>query len=132
MHSSGKVNNIPIWWPKKTEETNCFKVKTWGGFNLPILKVEQIHYKRFEVFTIRFNPKSIATSSSNLLTRPSVNSESMNSFPSWTYCNTSAHTCDFEIPLKSFRSPSVINLICSNFYNTESWDSSKNIAGRRL
>ena len=28
-----------------------FKVKTWGGFDLSILKVNQIHYKRIEVFT---------------------------------------------------------------------------------
>ena len=28
-----------------------FKVKTWGGFDLAILKVNQIHYKRIEVFT---------------------------------------------------------------------------------
>ena len=47
---------------------NYFKVKTWGGFDLTILKVKQIHYKRIEVFTIRFNLKSIATSCSNLLT----------------------------------------------------------------
>ena len=43
-------------------------VKTWGGFDLAIFKVKQIHYKRIEAFTIRFDPKSIATSSSNLLT----------------------------------------------------------------
>ena len=30
---------------------NCFKVKTWIGFDLVILKVKQIHYKRIEVFT---------------------------------------------------------------------------------
>ena len=28
-----------------------FKVKTWGEFDLTILKVNQIHYKRIEVFT---------------------------------------------------------------------------------
>ena len=28
----------------------CFKVKTWGGFDLAILKVNQIHYKRIKVF----------------------------------------------------------------------------------
>ena len=27
------------------------KVKTWGGFNLTIHKVDQIYYKRIEVFT---------------------------------------------------------------------------------
>ena len=28
-----------------------FMVKTWGGFDLTILKVNQIHYKRIKVFT---------------------------------------------------------------------------------
>ena len=28
-----------------------FKVKTWGGFDLIILKVNKIHYKRIKVFT---------------------------------------------------------------------------------
>ena len=75
-------------------------LKIWRGFDLEILKVKQIHYKRIEVFTIRFNPKSIATSCSNLLTRPRTSFESMNSFSSWIYYNTSTHACDFEIPLK--------------------------------
>ena len=52
---------------QKTDKTNRFKVKTWREFDIAILKVNQIHYKRIEVFTIRFNPKSIATSCSNLL-----------------------------------------------------------------
>ena len=30
-----------------TQETK--PVKTWGGFNLPILKVNWIHYERIEV-----------------------------------------------------------------------------------
>ena len=81
----------------KTNETNRFKVKTWGGFDLAILKVMQIHYKRIKVFTIKFNPKSIAISSSNLLTRPHANSESTDSFSPWIYSNTSRLACDFEI-----------------------------------
>ena len=85
---------------QETNETNCLKVKTWGRFDLTIIKVKQVHYKRIEVFTIKFNPKSIATSSSNLLTWPRANFESTDSFSSWTYCNTSAYTCDFEIPFK--------------------------------
>ena len=89
MHSSGNVNNTTIWWSRKTNETDRFKVKTWGGFNLAILKVKQIHYKRIKVFTIRFNPKSITTSSSNLLTRLRVSFESTDSFSSWI-CNTQA------------------------------------------
>ena len=61
-------------------KTNHFKVKTWKGFNLAIIKVKQIHYKRIEVFTKRFNPKSIATSIRNLLTRLRASSESTDSF----------------------------------------------------
>ena len=67
----------------KINEMNRLKVKTWGGFDLEILKVKQIHYKRIEVFTIRFNPKSIATSCSNLLKRPRASSKSTNSFSFW-------------------------------------------------
>ena len=37
-----------IWWPKKTEETNHFKVKTWGEFNLAIFKVKQIYYRELK------------------------------------------------------------------------------------
>ena len=33
-----------------TQETE--PVKTWGGFNLAILKVKQIHYEKIEVYTI--------------------------------------------------------------------------------
>ena len=33
-----------------TQETTA--VKTWGGFNLAILKVKRIHYERIEVYTI--------------------------------------------------------------------------------
>ena len=93
---------------------NCFKIKTQGGFNLVILKVKQIYYKRIKVFTIRFNPKSIATSNSNLLTRPHASSESTDFFSSQFYSNTNTHACDFEIPLKSFRSPSIVDFCSSN------------------
>ena len=98
----------------KTNETNHLKVKTWEGFDLAILKVKQIHYKRIEIFIIIFNPKSIATLSSNLLTRPRARFESTNSFSSWTYCNTSTHACDFEIPFKDFKSLSLVDLCSSN------------------
>ena len=93
---------------------NRFKIKTRGGFDLTILKVKQIHYKKIEVFTIRFNPKSITTSSSNLLTRPRTSSESTKSLSHWIYYNTKTHACDFEIPLKGFKSPSVVDLCSSN------------------
>ena len=56
------------------------KKKIWEGFYLTILKVNKSTKNRIEVFTIRFNPKSIAIFSSNLLTRPHASSESMDSF----------------------------------------------------
>ena len=74
--------------------------KTWERFDLTIFKVKQIYYKRIEIFTIRFNPKSITALSSNLLIQSRASFESTNFFFSWTYCNTSTHACDFEIPLK--------------------------------
>ena len=118
MHSSGKVNNTTIWWPRKTNKMNCFKIKTWGWFDLTILKVKQIHYKRIEIFTIKLNPKSIATFSSNLLTWPHASSKSMDSFSHWIYCNTSTHACDFEISFKGFRLPLVFDLVATTrFYH---------------
>ena len=67
---------------QKTDKMNRFKVKTRREFDIAILKVNQIHYKRIEVFTIRFNTKSIAISCSNLLIRPCASSESTDSFSS--------------------------------------------------
>ena len=72
---------------------------------------KQIHYKRIEVFTIRFNSKYIVISCSNLLTRPRASSKFTDSFSSWIYTNSSRLACNFEIPLKSFRSPSVMILM---------------------
>ena len=91
---------------------NSFKVISWRGFDLPILKVKQIHYKRIEVFTIIFNPKSIATLCSNLLTQPYASFESTNSFSPWIYYNTSTHACDFEIPFKGFSNTN--SLVCDS------------------
>ena len=59
---------------------NRLKVKTWGGFDLTIHKDKQIHYKRIEIFTTKFNPKSIAISTSNLLTRLRASFEFIDSF----------------------------------------------------
>ena len=38
---SGKVNNTQIWSSRKMNETNRFKVKTQGGFDLTTLKVNK-------------------------------------------------------------------------------------------
>ena len=121
MQRCGKVNNTMIWWSRKTDKMNCFKVIIWRRFYLTILKVKQIYYKRIEFFTNRFNLKSIATSSSNLLTRPCTSSKSTNSFSSWIYTNTSHLAYDFEIPLKGFKSPSIMILmqqLCSTKFLT--------------
>ena len=66
-----------------TQETK--PVKTWGGFNLVILKVNLIHYlERIEIRTIRLtSPHArplITTHQKNLLTRPRASSESTDSF----------------------------------------------------
>ena len=39
MQRCRKVNNTTIWWLRKINETNYFKVKTLSGFNLAFLKV---------------------------------------------------------------------------------------------
>ena len=118
MYSSGKINNITIWWFRKIYEINCFKIKIWGGFDLTILKLKQIYYKRIEIFTIIFNHKSIATSCSNLLTRSCANSKFTDSFFHSIYNNISTYTCDFEIPHKGFKSSSVVDLVvATRFYH---------------
>ena len=89
---------------------NRLKVKTRRRFDLTILKINQIHYKRIEVFT-KDLPKSNAISSSNLLTLPCANFKSTKSFSSWIYHNTSRLAWDFEISLKGFKSLSVMILM---------------------
>ena len=85
---------------QENNETNYLKVKTWEGFDLTILKVKQIHDKKIEVLTIKFNPKSIANSCSNLLTQSHASFKFTESFSTWIYSNTGTFTCDFEISLK--------------------------------
>ena len=83
----------------KTNETNCLKVKTWGDFDLTILKVKEIHYKRIEVFT-----KYLTL---NLLLPPVVTycHDHVQVLNPWTPSlldlqNTNSYVCDFDIPLK--------------------------------
>ena len=71
-------------------------------------------------FYKRFNPKSIATSSSNLLTRPCASFKSTDSSFSWIYTNKSTLACDFEIPLKGFRSPLVM-ILMQQLCSTNAW-----------
>ena len=70
-------------------------VKTWGGFNLAIPKVKQIHYERIEVYTI-------ATYTTNilllprveiLLPRPHDSTESTDYFFLGFIASTSTPTC---------------------------------------
>ena len=63
-----------------TQETT--PVKTWGGFNLAILKVNRIHYERIEVYTIRLRPLTsyCYLPVGNLLPRPRDSSEITDSF----------------------------------------------------
>ena len=66
------------------------------------------------------------------MTWPCASSESTDSIFSWIYTNTNTLTCDFETPLKGFKSLFLVNLCSSNFYNTGSQVSSMNITSRRL
>ena len=50
-----------IRWPKKTNKTERFKIKTWGEFNIVILKVNKSIMIEWKI-TIYLNPKSKATS----------------------------------------------------------------------
>ena len=108
-----KINNTHIWSSRKTNETNRLKVKTWGGFDLTIFKVNK-STKRNWSFYERFNPKSIATFNSNLLTRLRANFESTDS-SLLDLQHTSSHAYDFEIPLKGFRSP-LVDLATTKFH----------------
>ena len=114
MHNSRKVKSTQIWSPRKTNETNCLKVKTWEWFDLTILKIKQIHYKRIEVFT-----KDLTL---NLFLPPVViywhdHEQAPNSRipPLLDLQNTNSHVCDFEIPIKSFKSL-LVDLAATRFH----------------
>ena len=111
---SGKVNNTQIWSPRKTNATNRFNVKTWRELDLAILKEKKNPLIEKWSFYKRFNPKSIATSSSNLLTQPHASSKSTD-FSLLDLQHTSSHAYDFEIPLKDFRSP-LVDLVATRFH----------------
>ena len=96
-----------------------FQGKTWRGFDLTILKVNQIHYKRIEVFT-----KDLTL---NLILYPVVTywhdhmqASNPQTLSSWIYSNTSCIAFDFEIPLKGFRSPSVM-ILMQQLCSTNAW-----------
>ena len=60
MHN-GKVNNTTIWLLKKKNETNRFKIKSLGEFNLTILKVNKSTMIKWKI-TIDLHLKSKDTS----------------------------------------------------------------------
>ena len=93
---------------------NRFKVKTLGRFNLTILKVNKSTNRELKFYK-RFNPKSIAISSSNLLTQPRTSSDTTNS-SLLDLQHTSSHAYDFETLLKGFRS-SVVDLVVATRFH---------------
>ena len=60
MHNE-KVNHTTVWLFRKTNETNRFNVKSWGGFNLTIPKVNKSTMIEWKII-VDSNPKSKATS----------------------------------------------------------------------
>ena len=95
-----KINNTHIWSSRKTNEMNWLKIKTWGGFDLTILKVNKSTNRNWSFYE-RFNPNDFEHEStdSSLLDLQ----------------HTSSHAYDFEIPLKGFRSP-LVDLATTKFH----------------
>ena len=95
----------------KTNETNNFKVKIWGWFDLAILKVKQIHYRESKLLqsNLTLNPllPLVVTYWHNHVQAPNPRISSF-----LDLYHTSTHACDFEISLKGFRSRFVD--LCSN------------------
>ena len=91
-----------------TQETK--PVKTWGGFNLAILKVKSKSTRKNQSFTIATQTNNILLllTSRNLLTRPHASSETTDSFFLWPLQNTNTLVCDFEIPLKGLATQTLL------------------------
>ena len=49
MHAAENKEHY-IVGPKKTNETNSFKVKTWEWFDLTILKIKQMDYRESKFY----------------------------------------------------------------------------------
>ena len=99
-----------IWLSRKTNETNSFKVKTQGKFDLTILKVIQINHKESKFLQLDLTL--------NILLPPVVNyshdhvQTSNSQTPLLDLHHTSTHASDFDISLKGFKSWLVD--LCSN------------------
>ena len=110
----GKINKTTIWLPKEINEKNHFKVKTLGGFDLTILKIKQIHYKRIEVFTkdltLNLLLASVVTYWHDHMQVSNPRIPSLLDLQS-----TNSHVYDFEIPLKGFRLQ-LVDLVATRFH----------------
>ena len=103
-----------IWWLWKTNETNNFRIKNLGVFNLTILKVNKFTMIECK-FTIDFLPKSKAT-----FCKTYSHDHMQFQFHGLFYLNllnTNTHVCDFEIPFKGFRPQSVVNLYAATCFH---------------
>ena len=112
-----KIKNTTIWWLKKINETNSCKIKIWGEFNLTIIKIKQISFRKSKFLQLDLTL--------NLLLSPVVTYkhdyvQTLNLRTSFLLDlhHTSIHACDFEIPFKGFRSR-LVDLY--NNYSTSTW-----------
>ena len=92
-----------------TQENQTGK-KTWGEFNLAILKVKCKSTRKNRNFTIATYTTNILLlpTSRNLLTQPRASSETTNSFFLWPLQNTNTHVCDFKISLKGLATQTLL------------------------
>ena len=106
-----------IWWPRKTNETNRFKVKTWRGFNLAILKENNftiiewkialdLEFKSNVYIYIRLLPHV------KLINMTMCSSDSTDS-SILDLLNTNSRAYDFKILLKGFRLPLVVDVVAT-------------------
>ena len=110
-------------WNRPFQSKNLKRI--WPSYS----QGKKIHYDRMKDFTIDLTLNLLLPLIVLAHTTTGSSESTDSSILNLLYTNT--HVCDFEISLKGFKSPIVVNLICNNFYNTGSWVSSKNIAGRR-
>ena len=99
-----------IWLSRKTNETNSFKVKTQGKFDLTILKVIQINHKESKFLQLDLTLNILLPPVANYSHDHVQTSNSQN--PLLDLHHTSIHVSDFDISLKGFKSWLVD--LCSN------------------
>ena len=105
-----KKKKKTIWSSWKTNETNSFKIKTQGKFDLAILKVIQINYRELKFLqldlTLNILLPLVVTYSHDYMQTSNSQTPLLDSH------HTSTHASDFDISLKGFKSW-LIDL-CSN------------------